>query len=95
MAKVKITLHLPYDVESQIINESSGDSVRKAIYDALNGQHCVAGVEYELNPNSRGLTVMNFRLEGLGLPSQIYHEFDRQPPPGVVWDGFRAPIQDK
>ena len=88
MAQVTITLCLPHQVREQFSPEVSGDALNKAIYDALCGQFCWAVVQYELAPSSRGYTNLHFRLEGLGLPSMVREGFDREPPPGIVFEPY-------
>ncbi len=88
MSHVTITLCLPHQVREQFSPETGGDTLTRAIYDALCGQFCWAVVQYELGPGSRGCASLHFRLEGLGLPSMVREGFDREPPPGIVFEPY-------
>lgn len=86
MHQIKVTLCLPWQVRDQQLEVPDGNSVRKAIYDAMQGQFCWAVVEYESPSGGKSIDSLWFRLEGLGLPSMLNYSFDREPPPGITFE---------
>ena len=96
MVEVKVTLCLRGDLREFDHDDASGNAVRKAVYDILNGSFCWAVMEYK-TATGMGCESLHFKLEGLGLPSMLNHSFDREPPPGIAFEpnGFGALVPVK